>query len=118
MNEGHSEEGNYIRTVDQKKPQVVMRNIPDGGIVRDECLHKDFKASKLPILSGNTILVDNMEWIFEMEMVFESCDCSDRKNIVFAVEQLKTRVLSWWKLLVDSIRKGGSFKLSWEMFLE
>ncbi|XP_023763286.1 uncharacterized protein LOC111911773 [Lactuca sativa] len=53
-----------------------------------------------------------------MEMIFESCNCSDKQKTVFAVRQLKTRVLSWWRLLVDTMPHGEALKMSWEMFLE
>ena len=38
-----------------------------------------------------------------MEMMFESCDCINKQKTVLGVTQLKTEVLSWWKLLADTM---------------
>ena len=53
-----------------------------------------------------------------MEMVFDKCECSDRQKIILEVKKLKTGVLGWWKLLVDSMPMGEEREMSWENFLE
>ena len=81
-------------------------------------MYKYFLSAKPPSLSGSPKPVEIMDWISEMEIVFESCNCSDKKKTVFAVTQLKTGVLSWWKLLADTIPRGEALKMSWETFME
>ena len=49
--------------------------------------------------------------------MFESCECSNRQKTALAVTLLKFGVLSWWKLLADSMPKGEASKMSWEDFL-
>ena len=74
-------------------------------------------ASKPPSLSGSPTPVEVMNWISEMETMFESCECSNRQKTALAVPLLKSGVLSWWKLLADSMPKGEASKMSWEDFL-
>lgn len=75
-------------------------------------------AFKPPILSKSPTLVEVMDWIVEMKMVFESYDCNNKLETVFMVRQLKPGVLSWWKLLDDNMPKGEAIKMYWENFLE
>lgn len=49
--------------------------------------------------------------------MFESCECSNRQKTALAVPLMKYGVLSWWKLLADSMPKGEASKMSWEDFL-
>ena len=81
-------------------------------------MYKNFLGAKPPSLSRSPKPVEIMDWISEMEMVFESCDCSEKQKTVFAVRQLKTGVLSWWKLLADTMPRGEALKMSWDEFLE
>ncbi|KAJ9566779.1 hypothetical protein OSB04_002745 [Centaurea solstitialis] len=37
-----------------------------------------------------------MRWIEEIEMVFETCRCSDEDKVVFAWSMLKADALHWW----------------------
>lgn len=69
-------------------------------------------------LSRRLTPLEFMEWISEMEMVFNSYDCNDRQERIFVARQLKTRVLSWWKLLGDSMPNGEERKMLWENFIE
>ena len=57
-----------------------------------------------------------MDWISEMEMMFESCDCINKQKTTLEVTLLKTGVLSWWELLVDTMFKGEASKMYWEVF--
>lgn len=75
-------------------------------------------ASKPPSLFGSLTPVEFMGWISKMEMVFDKCECSDRQKIILEVKKLKTGVLGWWKLLVDSMPMGEEREMSWENFLE
>ena len=118
FNDRQSDEGNYIRTVSQAEPTIAEWNNPEREINRDERMCKNFLGTKPPSLSGSPKPVEIMDWISEMEMVFESCDCSNKQKTVFAVRQLKTGVLSWWKLLADTMPRGEALKMSWEEFLE
>ncbi|KAL7591377.1 uncharacterized protein LOC111880758 [Lactuca sativa] len=118
LNDEQSEEGNYSRTVSQAEPTVAERNNPKREINRDGRMYKNFLGAKLPSLAGSPKPVEIMDWISEKEMGFESCNCSDKQKTVFAVRQLKTGVLRWWKLLVDTMPHGEALKISWEMFLE
>ena len=52
-----------------------------------------------------------------METMFESCESTNRQKTALAVPLLKSGVLSWWKLLADSMPKGEASKMSWEDFL-
>ena len=109
-----SEEGNYSRQVSQVGTQdgLERRNDKDGR------MYKNFLGAKPPSLSGSPKPVEIMDWISEMEMVFESCDCSEKQKTVFVVRQQKTGVLSWWKLLADTVPRGEALRMSWEEFLE
>ncbi|XP_023773078.1 uncharacterized protein LOC111921732 [Lactuca sativa] len=74
--------------------------------------------AKPPSLSGSPTPVEVIDWISEIEMVFDSCDCSDRQKTIFIVRKLKIGVLSWWKLLTNTMPKGEAIKMLWEKFLE
>ncbi|KAL7618843.1 hypothetical protein Lser_V15G00012 [Lactuca serriola] len=113
-----SEEGNNSRMVSQVGTQEERRNDPKRRNNKDGRMYKNFLGAKPPSLSGSPKPVEIMDWISEMEMVFESCDCSNKQKTVFAVRQLKTGVLSWWKLLADTMPRGEALKMSWEEFLE
>ena len=117
LNEGQTEEGNYSGTVGQANPPIVRQNHQDGGNDGRGCKYKDFMASKPPSLSGSPTPVEVINWISEMETMFESCECSNRQKTALAVPLLKSGVLSWWKLLADSMPKGEANKMSWEDFL-
>ena len=78
LNEELSDEGNYSRTRSQVEPQVVKRNDPDRRIDKDGCIYKNFMGAKPPSLSGSPKPVEIIYWISEMEMVFESCNCSNK----------------------------------------
>ena len=103
LEEEHSEEGNYSRTVSRVEPQTVRINQTDGGDKKDRCKYKDFMGAKPPRLSRSPKPVEIRDWISEIEMVFESCNSSNKQKIVLTVRQLKTKVLSWWKLLADTM---------------
>lgn len=53
-----------------------------------------------------------------MEMLFKSYDYNDREKTILVVKQLKTWVLSWWKLLDDSMLKGEAEEMSYKNHLE
>ena len=112
MDEVLYEEGNYSRNVNQAKPHVVIRNHPEGGNDGRWCKYKDFIASKPPSLSGIPTPVEVMNWISEMEIVFESYNCSNKQSTFLIVRQLKTGVLSWWKLLANTMPKGEANNIS------
>ena len=58
-----------------------------------------------------------MDWIYEMETMFESCECSNRQKTALAVPLLRSGAVSWWKLLANTMPKGEASKMSWEDFL-
>ena len=74
-------------------------------------------ASKPPYLSGSPTPVEVMNWISEMETMFESCECSNKQKTALVIPLLKSGLLSWWKLLADSMPKGEASKMSWEDFV-
>ena len=113
-----SEEGNNSRPMSQVRTQGERRNDPERGNNKDGHMYKNFLGVKPPSLFGSPMPVEIMDWISEMEMVFESCDYSNKHKTVFVVRQLKTGVLSWWKLLADTMPLGKALKKSWEEFLE
>lgn len=113
-----SEEGNYSRQVSQVGTQGERRDVLEGRNNKDGRMYKNFLGAKPPSLSGCPKPIEIMDWISEMEMVFESCDCSEKQKTVFAVRQLKTGVLSWWKILADTMPRGEALKMSWDEFLE
>ena len=78
VNGGQSEGGNYSGTVGQANPPIVRQNNQDGGNDGRGCKYKDFMASKPPCLSGSPTPVQVMDWISELETMFESCECSNR----------------------------------------
>lgn len=81
------------------------------------CSYVEFIASQPPNLSGEPTPVMLMEWIHEMEMIFEWCDCSNKWKTIFAARHLKTRVLSWWKQMASTMPKGKVRRMSWEHFV-
>lgn len=93
LHEEQSEEGNYSRTVSLTESLRVRRNNTNGGIKKDGCKYKYFMASKTPSLSGNPTPVEVIDWIYEIEMVFESYDSSNRQKTIIAIRQLKSGVL-------------------------
>ena len=78
VNRGHSEGGDYSGTVEQAEPPVVERNDPKREINRDGRMYKNFLGAKPPSLYGSPKPVEIMDWISKMEMVFESCECSNK----------------------------------------
>ena len=80
-----SEEGNYTRPVSQAGTQGERRNGPEKGNGMDGQMYKNFLSAKPPSLLGSPKPVEIMDWISEKEMVFESCDCSNKQKTVFAV---------------------------------
>ncbi|KAL7594215.1 hypothetical protein Lser_V15G28366 [Lactuca serriola] len=117
LNEGHSEGGNFSGTVGQANPPIVRKVNQDGGNNGCGCKYKDFMASKPPCLSGSPTPVKVINWISEMETIFESCECIKRQKTALAIPMLKSRVLSWWKLLTNSMPNGEASKVSWEDFV-
>ena len=103
LNEELSEDGNYSHIVSQVGPRVVRRNEPDRRIERYGCMYKNFLGAKQPSLYRSPETVEIMVRISEMEMIFETCNSSDKQKTVFAVRQLKTTVLSWCKLLSNTM---------------
>ena len=96
-----SEEGNYSRPISQVGTHGERRHGLERGNEKDGRMYKNFFGAKPPSLSRSTKPIKIMDWVSEMEMVFESCDGINKQKTVFAVRQLKTGVLSWWKLLAD-----------------
>ena len=74
-------------------------------------------ACKPTSLSGSPTPAEVMDWISEMEMMFDSCNCSNKQKTALVVTMLKSVVLSWWKLLADTMPKGEANMMSWEDFL-
>ena len=66
-------------------------------------MYKKLLGAKPPSLSGSPKPMEIMDWISKMKMVIDSCNYSNKQKIVFAVIKLKTVVLSWWKLLADTM---------------
>ena len=85
---------------------MVKRNDSDIRIDRYGHMYKNFLGAKPPSLSGSPKPVEIIDWISEIEMVFESCNYSDKQKTVFSVRQIKIGVLSWWKLLGDTMPWG------------
>lgn len=96
---------------------MVRRNQPDGGNNGHGRKYKDYIASKPPSPFGTLTPLEIRDQIYEMEMVSDSCNCSNRQKPVLIVRQLKTGVLSWWKLLADTMPKGEASNMPWEYFL-
>ena len=117
-NGGQYEGENFSGIIGQVEQPVVRRNNQYGGNDGRGCKYKDFMASKPPCLSGSPTPVQVMDWISEMETMFESCECRNRQKTALAIPLLKSGVLSWWKLLADSMPKGEASKMSWEDFVE
>ena len=93
LNEELSKEGNYRRTVSPVGPRVVRRNDSDRNIDRGWHMYKNFLRAKPPTLSRSSKPVEIMDWISEMEIVFESRNYSNKQKTIFAIKQLKTGVL-------------------------
>ena len=110
LTEEHSEGGNFSGIVGQASPLMVRQVNLDGGNDGRGCKYKDFMASKPPCLSGSPTPVQVMDWVSEMETMFESCECSNRQKTALAIPLLKSGVVSWWKLLADSMPKGEASK--------
>lgn len=111
LEEERSKEGNYSRTISQAEPRKIRRNNPNKEFERNGCKYKGFMVVKPPSISRSPALLEVIEWISKMEMVFESYDYGNRKKTILEVRQLKKEVLSWRKLLVDSMPKGEARKI-------
>ena len=85
LNEEQFEEGNYSRTVSHLETQVVRRNNLEMGIGGKGCKYKDFMAAKPPSLFGSPNTTEITDWIFEMEMVFESSNYNNKQRITLTV---------------------------------
>ncbi|XP_023738586.1 uncharacterized protein LOC111886570 [Lactuca sativa] len=90
LNIEQSEEGDFSKTITQVEPRMVRRNQPNGGNNGRVCKYKDFMASKPPSLPGSPTPMEVMDWISEMEMMFEICDCSNKQKTALMVTLLKT----------------------------
>ena len=112
-----SKEWNNSRIMSQVGTQGERRNNPKRRNNKDGRMYKNFLGAKPPSLSGSPTPVQVMDWISEMETMFESCECSNRQKTALAIPLLKSGVLSWWKLLAGSMPKGEPSKMSWEEFV-
>lgn len=89
LNGEPSEEGNYSIMVSHVEPPRVRRRNPEERIRRNDCKYKDFMVAKQPSLSGSLTPIEVIDWISRMEMVFESCNYSNRKKTILVVRELK-----------------------------
>lgn len=67
LNEGHSEEGYYSRTVSQAKPQIFIGNNMDEGVDRNGCKYKNFMTCKPSCFTRKKEPSGVMDWISKMD---------------------------------------------------
>ncbi|KAL4568446.1 hypothetical protein LXL04_024059 [Taraxacum kok-saghyz] len=83
----------------------------------DWCKYKDFQICKPSTFDDISDPVKVMDWIFEMEMAFATCECSEQQKTIFAVRQFKDTASRWWSSLVKTMYKGVVPTLTWQEFL-
>ena len=83
----------------------------------DWCKYKDFKICRPSTFHGVNDPVKVTDWIFEMEMAFVTCGCTEQQKTIFAVRQLKDAAARWWSNLVKTVYNGVVPNLYWQEFL-
>ena len=57
-----------------------------------------------------------MQWLREIDQVFDSCDCEPEHRVKYVVRMLKGRALLWWDTVVAAIDRAEIDRMSWSDF--
>jgi len=75
-----------------------------------KCKPESFKGGHDPVV--------NLRWLSQMEVVFESCDCSEEKKVLFASRMLKESALDWWNGRKAALGTDYISKMTWNSFFK
>ncbi|XP_071742225.1 uncharacterized protein [Rutidosis leptorrhynchoides] len=81
-----------------------------------KCSYKNFRDCKPPEFSGSTDPTETLNWLREMEQVFEACQCEPELRVTYASRMLKGRAMVWWDSLISSIPNEQISMITWEQF--
>ncbi|XP_071718411.1 uncharacterized protein [Rutidosis leptorrhynchoides] len=81
-----------------------------------KCTFKQFMDCKPPEYSGSPDPTVTINWLREMERVFEACQCEPELRVIFASRLLKNRAMVWWDSVISSIPKEQVSLITWEQF--
>lgn len=82
------------------------------------CTFEDFIRCMPPMYEGIDGPTSTVRWLWEMEQVFDLCDCDDSRKVKFAVRMLKGRARDWWYMMCAILEKEVIEQLSWARFAE
>ncbi|KAI3692422.1 hypothetical protein L6452_32237 [Arctium lappa] len=83
----------------------------DGG-----CSFKTFLCSRAPEFSGTTDPLACMKWIQDVEMAFESSECTNSQRVKFGSQLLRGDALSWWNITRRDITLEVLAQITWPIF--
>ncbi|XP_071737058.1 uncharacterized protein [Rutidosis leptorrhynchoides] len=81
-----------------------------------KCSYKNFRDCKPPEFLGSTDPTETLNWLQEMEQVFEACQCEPKLRVTYASRMLKGRAMVWWDSLISSIPRKQISMITWEQF--
>lgn len=89
LNEGHSEEGDYSRTMSQVEPQMFRGNNTDEGVDKNGCKYKKFMTCKTSYFRGKEEPIGVIDWISKMDQTFITYSCIGKLQTTYTVRQFK-----------------------------
>jgi len=99
-----------------KEPVVNPNN---GGRYRaKEFKYESFTKCGTKEFDGTLDAVGSMEWLDDIEVVFDSCDCPEDKKVLCATRMLKKSARDWWKGTIVSMTPGVLSAMPWGTFKE
>jgi len=98
------------------KGPVVVQGGNGGGNNGSAFEYGNFLKCKPEPFKGGQDPVVNLRWLKQMEVVFESCDCSEGKKVLFASRMLKESALDWWTGRKAALGTDYIASMTWSSF--
>ncbi|CAH1453421.1 unnamed protein product [Lactuca virosa] len=99
------------KIIDEKMGSIL------NGVIKP-CPYKTFLSCQPPEFSGSTDPTAILNWITEMEMTFDLCECREEQKVKFAVRMLKGNAFSWWNVTRMLLGDEAASHLTWGDFVE
>ncbi|CAI9262516.1 unnamed protein product [Lactuca saligna] len=96
-----------IRIIEKKVESIQLHG----------CSYKTFLSCQPPEFSGSTKPTTILNWITEMEMAFDCCECEEERKVKFAVRMLKGKAWTWWNLTRVLLGDEIVSHLTWNDFV-
>ncbi|MCI43028.1 hypothetical protein A2U01_0064265, partial [Trifolium medium] len=98
----------------------MARDHQPGG--EDEARLERFMKHKPPTFTGGYNLEGAVNWLEEVEIIFEAMGCSEESKVTLVAYVLREEANHWWKNARQRLGAGGAVKAvgenmkHWEMF--